>query len=218
MALFSFMQGFYTLKVFSCTRLYSRLVFTAIFDAFPFIIIFIYSTLAVGFLHYIANPSTSVNLFYMVWQAPYQLNINELSDKVMPLDYAYFIIASLLNVIVMLNLLIAVLGDSFDKHKNEAIEIQSAEMLDGILEMEYLMFWKRNSNEKVFIHVCQDPRLDSFDNNWEGKIKAVTNSVRQAQEENRKHFVQIKEYLKDLDGLKKSVKAIEARVEKIPVK
>ena len=218
MALFNFMQGFYNLKVFSCTRLYSRLVFTAIFDAFPFILIFIYSTLSVGFLHYIANKDSSMNLFYMIWQSPYQLNMDELGTEAMPLDYVYFVIASLLNVVVMLNLLIAVLGDSFDRHKNESVEIQSAEMLESILEMEYLMFWNRGNNTKVFIHVSQDPRLDSYENNWEGKIKAVTNSVKQAQEENRKHFAQIKDYLKDMELVKKSLKVIEARIEKIPIK
>lgn len=213
MALFSFAQGFYSLKIFSCTRLYTKLVFQAIIDAFPFILIFIYSTLAVGFLHLIAQDLFEEDLFYVIWQAPYQLNSYFLtSQDSKPLDYVYFVLASLLNVVVMLNLLIAVLGDSFDRIKNESIEIQSADMLEIILEIEYLMFWNREKNEKVFIHVCQDPRIESYENHWEGKIKAVTNCVKQFQEESRRNFMMVKDVMKELEVIKKGVKTIEGKL------
>jgi hypothetical protein len=211
MAFFSFVQGFYSLKIFSCTRIYVRLVFHAILDAFPFIIIFIYSTLAVGFLHLIAQDDGE-NWFYMIWQAPYQLNLQEFTHQVKPLDYVYFVLASLLNVVIMLNLLIAVLGDSFDRIKNESIEIQSADMLENILEIEYLTYWNRDKNEKVFIHVCQDPRIESYENHWEGKIQAVTNCIKQFQEENTKNYLQIKDTLKELETIKRNLKVIEGKL------
>ena len=90
------------------------------------------------------------------------------------LKYVIFLIATIVNVIIMLNLLISILGDSFDKFQVSANDIDYHEMADVITEIETVMFWNRRKNDTQHLIVCdikKDPcRVNEGD--WEGKISA----------------------------------------------
>ena len=48
----------------------------------------------------------------------------------------------------MLNLLISILGDSFDRFQVSAPEIDFMEMAQTLAEFETMLFWKRNNEDK----------------------------------------------------------------------
>ena len=80
-----------------------------------------------------------------IWMYPYDLNIGAASHgNTFDINYISFFVATVINVIIMLNLLISILGDSFDRFQVSAAEIDYMEMAQTLAEFETMMFWKRS--------------------------------------------------------------------------
>ena len=172
MIVFNFCRGLTGFRAFDQTRFYLRLIFRAVTDTFAFLIIFFYSTLGFGVLY---SVSTVINNreseFYLLWKQPFELSMGNFSnDGDSVCEYAYFMFASVLNVIIMLNLLISLLGDSFEKFQLEATQVDRMEMIEAIIELEKMMFWRRDNNDMKHLQLCtySGSQLSQFD--WQGKI------------------------------------------------
>ena len=75
---------------------------------------------------------------------PYDLNIGAASHgNTFDMNYISFFVATVINVIIMLNLLISILGDSFDRFQVSAAEIDYMEMAQTLAEFETMLFWRR---------------------------------------------------------------------------
>jgi len=149
MVILNSFRGLTGFRAFDTTRFYTKLIFRAFSDSISFILIFFYSTFNFGVLYYVSMEGTEKDIFTL-WKSPYQLNMGdtEAANGTNWAVYFYFMMASVINVIIMLNLLISILGDAFESFQMEAGQIDVMEMADLVLEIEYLMFWKRNQNEK----------------------------------------------------------------------
>jgi WD40 repeat protein len=218
MVLANFITGLSAFRAFSLTRFYIRLIFRAISDSIPFIVVFIYSTFTFGMLHYVAISNSESNIFKILWQAPYQINDTEINSHTESLEYVYFLLVSIFNVVIMLNLLISILGDSFDKFRTESIELDCMEMTELVIEIENLMFWKRDLNEKRYLQICQDPKREGSSESWEGRVRAITSLISKYQEETRHNFKHIQEKLNEVDQLKTHCKSIEQKIDRILAK
>ena len=83
-----------------------------------------------------------------LWMYPYDLNIGAVShSNTFDMNYVSFLISTVINVIIMLNLLISILGDSFDRFQVIAPEIDFLEMAQTLTEFETLMFWRRRAED-----------------------------------------------------------------------
>eukprot|EP00358_Blepharisma_japonicum_P000194 CAMPEP_0202949714 /NCGR_PEP_ID=MMETSP1395-20130829/16551_1 /ASSEMBLY_ACC=CAM_ASM_000871 /TAXON_ID=5961 /ORGANISM="Blepharisma japonicum, Strain Stock R1072" /LENGTH=189 /DNA_ID=CAMNT_0049652989 /DNA_START=3244 /DNA_END=3810 /DNA_ORIENTATION=+ len=97
------------------------------------------------------------------------------------LQYFCFTLATLINVVLMLNLLVSTLGDTYDKFQTVSAELDSKEMLSLVIEFESILFWARSEKAKA---VRQDKlmylqRCDLFhdtdaSDKWQGKIKELS--------------------------------------------
>ena len=144
------------------------------------------------------------------------MNIEQFNDNnIQSLEYAYFILASILNVIIMLNLLISIVGDSFDKFRTESVELDCIEMTEFVIELENLMFWKRQDQEKAYLQICQEPKIEGSTDLWEGRVRAITTLISKCHEENKRNFKNIQDKLKEIDILKAQYQNIESRIDKI---
>lgn len=181
-------RGLTGFRAFDTTRFYTKLIFRAFNDSISFILIFFYSTFSFGVLHFVSMEGAEKDIFTL-WKSPYQLNMGDTGDANgdSMIVYIYFMIASVINVIIMLNLLISILGDAFDSFQMEAAQIDVMEMADLVLEIEFLMFWKRNKNEKMFMQVCQDAENEASQE-WEGRIRAVLNLIKSSNAKSEKEF------------------------------
>ena len=184
MVFFNLIRGITCFRIFDETRYYIRLVRSAIKDSFYFLLIFSYSTFAFGVLYFMSSDKNTT--ITSIWTAPYELNMGELdranSDNF--LTYIYFFLASVINVIIMLNLLISILGDTFDSFQLYSDEMDNLEMAELIHETESIMFWKQNSPAaKKFIQVCQEVIVQDK-SNWGGKIKHVAEMVKDLKADN----------------------------------
>lgn len=93
------------------------------------------------------------------------------------LQYLSFTLASLINVVLMLNLLISILGDSFESFQKSAQALDFKEMLDVVIEFESLMFWKRKSGKRTYLQMCDLYQQSDRHMTETGKFKSQNNKL-----------------------------------------
>ena len=105
-------------------------------------------------------------------------------------EYGYgltiFIGSSLLFIVVLLNLLIAVVGDTFDKVQENRKPTRYIEQCALMLDFEQLCFWRRNHGVEMYFHMCQystkgsDNEMDGSNclDEWTGKMRSLKNSIK----------------------------------------
>ena len=184
MVFFNLMRGITCFRIFDKTRYYIRLIKSAISDSFFFLLIFSYSTFAFGVLYFMSSDkNTSIT---SIWTAPYELNMGEVDRANIenPLTYLYFLLTSIINVVIMLNLLISILGDTFDSFQLNYDEVDNFEMAELIHETESIMFFRQSIPAvKKYIQVCQEVIVKA-NGNWGGKIKHVAEMINDLKEDN----------------------------------
>jgi hypothetical protein len=177
MVCFNLIRGITCFRVFDKSRYYVRLIKSAISDSFYFLLIFFYSTLSFGVLYFLSADKESD--IWSIWTAPYELNMG-VTDRINnhgKTTYIYFFLASVINVIIMLNLLISILGDTFDAFQLNASQMDFFEMAELVHEVESLMFWKRGEKSKRFLHLCE-VITGREEDNWNGKVKQIIDMVK----------------------------------------
>ena len=179
LAAFTLLRGITGFRCFSGTRYYVRLVFDSAANIKDFLFLFFYVTLAFGIL---TNLSQSDSIaFQAIWINSYSLNLGSFGEfQEINISYLIFFFATIINVIIMLNLLISILGDSFDKFQISAAEIDYMEMVDVIKEIETVMIWKRHRTDKGYLIVLDLFRDQggSDESKWEGKISKISKDIR----------------------------------------
>jgi len=77
----------------------------------------------------------------------------------------------------MLNLLISILGDTFDNFQVAAMEVDKRKKLEGILEIEKIFSLFSRDEKKNYIHMCLQVDYDEAETEWEGKIRALDKKI-----------------------------------------
>lgn len=208
--IFNFLHGLSVFKAFDHTRPYVSLIYNTLKDSFGFIILYIYSSLALIMLLKSTEISSSL------LQSPYELFTSTPINN--PLDYLYFPLASIINIIFMLNLLITVISDAHDKFVFNNSDNGSFVKSGIIFEIESAMFWKKNFKKQTYIQVCEKYLKKSDINHWKGRQKAVTDVVQVMHLENNSGFSGIQTSLKDLTLLRLCGDRVLQRLSNIPVK
>lgn len=169
--LLSFFRGLTAFRLFDGTRYYVRLILRTLNDAKYFGIMLCYSIITFGALLLVAEDRPILITFETLWMFPYKLNFGnyEPSNTNILQDFVY-IIATMVNIIVMLNLLVSILGDSHDQFQIEKNIIDYKEKADLCLEIEQIMFWKRNTESFLFLHVLKHFSLSGADEGWDGRM------------------------------------------------
>ncbi|OMJ79728.1 hypothetical protein SteCoe_20208 [Stentor coeruleus] len=201
MTVLNFFRGLTGFRSFDSTRFYTRLIIRAFVGAMPFIMIFFYSTFAFGVVYFTSLAGHEDNIFKL-WQAPYQLNMGDIEaiDQQKPMQYLYFMMASVINVIIMLNLLISILGDSFDSFQVDAEQIDCLEMTELVLELETLMYWNKDANQKSYLQICKNLEVEGT-GEWEGRVKAIFMALERLRKDSNTHSINIDQKLKKIENL-----------------
>ncbi|OMJ78910.1 hypothetical protein SteCoe_21180 [Stentor coeruleus] len=174
----NFTRGISCFRVFSHTRFYVKLIIRSLKEVLSFLVIFFYSTLAFGAIFRESGLVDDKTEFDYFWKMPYDLNLGGLeSDTSNGFRYACFMIASIVNVTIMLNLLISILGDAFEQFQIDSVVADHEEMLEGIIEVEKLMFWNRDIKEKWHIQICDEAQDEEDEDEWQGIVRAYETRV-----------------------------------------
>jgi WD40 repeat protein len=164
-------------RIFNKYRYLLRVILEIIKDMTPFFLILFTSTLAFAILLRVSESElTFFNSFinvYMLDQTNFVISLNSFENIFV------FFMASLLNPIIMLNLLIAIMGDTYDRIQEDMVVADYREMTELILEAEYFVFWRKfRPGTMAYITRCDYLRnLNLEKNEWMGKIRAVKKSI-----------------------------------------
>eukprot|EP00358_Blepharisma_japonicum_P000946 CAMPEP_0202952354 /NCGR_PEP_ID=MMETSP1395-20130829/37860_1 /ASSEMBLY_ACC=CAM_ASM_000871 /TAXON_ID=5961 /ORGANISM="Blepharisma japonicum, Strain Stock R1072" /LENGTH=218 /DNA_ID=CAMNT_0049662323 /DNA_START=381 /DNA_END=1034 /DNA_ORIENTATION=- len=90
-----------------------------------------------------------------------------------------YVMASLLNTLVLLSLIISLMGDTYDRVSGGIDIAETKEFAMLILEAETLLFWKRNNNAPLaYLQECSLEREAGEGDQWKGKINAIRKQVK----------------------------------------
>lgn len=204
----NFIRGLTAFKVVDGTRYYIWLIFRALNDFKFFLVIFFYSTFCFGVLFYIAFEVEEAN-FNNLWIEPFKVtfsasnyNANEFGVKYLGLFFA-----SIINVIIMLNVLISILGDSYDQFQTEKLIIDIKSRTEQVLEIEKMLFWRYSTNTVKNMHICDAPQKSSEFDSWEGKLayidktlKKIDQKVAESSESSLNHLSELETKLQNLEN------------------
>ena len=90
----------------------------------------------------------------------------------------FFVVATIINPLVMLNLLIAVMSDTYDRVRDGLQVTDHREMAQLIIEIETLLVWRRKHHDWKFIQYCSfADQSDRTDLQWQGKIREIRQQI-----------------------------------------
>ena len=166
-------RGVTAFKIFDGTRYYLRLILRSLNNIKYFMIMFFYSTFCFGVLFTVSRGEKAS--FEELWETSWLLNFGENSNTptentIIWLNYAAHLLAIIMNVVLMLNLLISILGDSYEQFQIEKTLIDYREKLEYTLEIQKLIIWKRCPDTSKFLHILTSLIENDEGNDWEGRI------------------------------------------------
>lgn len=150
--IFSWIRGISYFRMFDGTRYMVRLLSEVLKDMKVFFVILLYSTLAFTFIYLLREGELSFAEYLTV---SYRLDLGDFdADYTEVFDWAIFFLATMINPLIMLNLLISIMGDTYSKVQESNDIANFQELTEMIIEIEKLMFWKKGVNSKQFLHQC----------------------------------------------------------------
>jgi hypothetical protein len=151
--IFSWARGIACFRMFDETRYMVRLVLQVIIDIQTFFFILFYATFAFAFVYYMRNPEAQPFLMYLT-QA-YRLDLGDFETGLTEaFDWIIFFAATMINPLIMLNLLIAIMSDTASAVAEIDDIFDLREMAEMIIDVEKVMFWKKGAYKKYYLHKC----------------------------------------------------------------
>jgi hypothetical protein len=121
-----------------------------------FFVIFFYSVVGFAMVFFVLAQDSG---YFKFLTSTYTLNFGNMEtgdyDK---LEWLLFLIVTVFNPIIMLNLLISIMGDTFERVKSNFETADLIELCTLIKEVELLVFWKRGERARGYLHVCDEER------------------------------------------------------------
>ena len=221
-------RGLTAFKAFSETRYYVRLFMASLNDIKYFLIVFFYSTLLFSVIISIAQNDTFD--FGTLWNQSWNLNFGgeiEINKGNTTLTYITVLVARIVNVVLMLNMLISILGDSYDNFLLERHIIDYREKLESVIEIQRMMFFKRVPGKKQNFHFLLPPYEDNqIIEDWQGKIlymekkqemkmQRITDEIAEVQKNITGVENKITEVQKNIAGVETKINKIDLDMQKI---
>lgn len=208
----SFLRGISYFRLFKMTRYLINLLFQVVADIGGFLILLSYSTLSFCFLFIVLIKCTGTpeeileceqnKVFSNQLLSSYNLVLGNLEVK--PADIVeYFCVtfALLINPIIMLNLLISIIGDTYDRVQSDSLSADMKELMDMIQEVENMMFFRRNQNHKQFFQESTPFEKQDQEGGWEGKLRALQAIIERIETKNAESHANLMKKIKIQDKL-----------------
>jgi len=183
--------GLTSFEAFDKTRRLVRMILKVCAFTFYFVLIFIYSNLSFGVLCAVSDESSSLN-FYESWTTAFEISMGGFDNTGLPtLRWFVFFAAAIVNMVWLLNLIVALLGTAYQTFYNDL----AAEDVKAQFELTYQM----ESMVKCLVSVKDRKRFLQV---YREKQPAANP---------RDEGVTVQTLREELEELKKDVKALLAR-------
>ena len=138
------------------------------------------------------------------------------------MDYIVFIGATIINVVLMLNLLISILGDSYERFQLTQVIIDYKERTNLIIEILSMKTLKAFESLE-YVHVCISANENEEDENWEGRIRYMDTKLDKNFKKLTDELIQDKSLFKDKivsfeNKISLSEKKIETKISSLETK
>ena len=213
LTLVSFFQSVKVFQIFSLfksTRVLLRIVIEIVRDMIPFMLFVLVTTVTVSLLFTSATPdgalagATYPDFLLHV----YLLDFGDFSlDDYSALDLAIFILAVLVVPLVLLNMLIAIMGDTFDRVKEEEGRRDFQEMAGLIYRYEVISQavckGKKRRSVWKYIFGCEDAKLSGEEGieEWQGRIRGIKLEIEKNQKKQEEWHRENEEWKKRQEEL-----------------
>ena len=185
-------------------------------DIFTFLIIFFYSTLAFSFVYYALDDADSDDYSAYLEEA-YLINFSYFDTEGFDfLEWVVFFAATMGNTIIMLNLLICILFETYDRVKQNLIKNDRKELAQIIFEGEINMLAARNIRKKKYLHVVVDKEFESEKDLVQEKLSLISKNVKSIERfarEVRDSDLETKTRVKNLEDKIYDIEVVLARIE-----
>ena len=92
--------------------------------------------------------------------------------------WVLFVIATIFLPLMLLNLLIAIVSDTFDRVYSNRVSSDYKELASLILEQEYLMFWNRSKAAREYLHIIKYKGVDILEGDeWDGRMNMLRKEI-----------------------------------------
>jgi WD40 repeat protein len=173
----SWLRGIAYFRIFKTTRYMINLIREVLNDIKSFLLILLYSTLSFSFIFFVTKKDEEYNHYLNLL---YDISLGGIpyDYKEKAFEFIMLTVAVIINPIIMLNLLISIIGDTFDRVQSRRIIADMRELSQIIIEIEQLLFWRRNLGLKNYIQVCNTRySKEEIGDQWEGEIKEIDNRL-----------------------------------------
>lgn len=181
-------RGISYFRLFDNTRYMINLLSEVIKDIKSFLILLAYSTYSFALIYFIMvnnimryrDPENYEPKSFSEYVAnAYLLNLGNFStDNYEAFEWLIFFFASVINPLIMLNLLISIMGDTFGRVKEEQAIADMKELTEMVVEGEYILFCKRNRSHKCFLQICKEEELTNVELDIDSKLAKLKEKIR----------------------------------------
>jgi hypothetical protein len=174
LTLLSWAKGIVHFRIFESTRYMVSLILMVFKDIFAFLTLLFYFMLTFTFamlaLHFPCGTDLTIMLEKIYLLTFGEFFIHEDNDSML---WLCFVVASVVNFLIMVNLLISIIGDTYDKLQAYKEVADRKEMAEVVLDIELLMVWNRKSNERKFIHIVEPDCRKKDVEQWQGRVREL---------------------------------------------
>lgn len=152
---FSMIRMVSVFRLYPGTRYMIRMIFEVALDLTSFLLVLLMTTLTMAVSLYFSQKEKST--FSSMLMQSYLMNFGQIDEGGFTenlYEHVIFLIALFLNPLVMMNLLIATMGDTYSRVQSNVVVSNYKEIASFTLEACIIMFWKRKNNEKKFLQSC----------------------------------------------------------------
>jgi len=195
LALLCLFRGFTYFRSFRLTRLFVYLTLAVVKEMYSFLIVMGYSVFSFGILISILLEHETLGIS---WTSAFGLTLGDFdSSSFGTLEWCVFSCAAITNIVIMLNLLVSILGDAYEKTQMSVRENDLFMMLGLVTEYESIMFWRRNAGTPTIPISCQSAQEVESTEEWAGLAVEIKAAVK---EEFEKKTTVTQEELKKMEG------------------
>lgn len=184
---FSLLRGTSYFRINSTTRWVINLIFEVLYQLWALILVTLYALLAlVVIFGYFSKEGFS----------------EFLSENQTVAQYEFFLIFAVLiiNPIIMLNLFIAIVGDSFEKSQDDKSVKNGQDLAEMIYEAELLLFCNRKLKGLKFVHEVREEHGEIVSSTAGQRIKIICGNVEGLNEKSQKNKEKLAELTKFVEN------------------
>lgn len=197
--LVTWVRGVTYFRIFGPTRYLINLLFEVFLDIPSFLIIYFYTILAFSFIFFALNTDDTIK-YYNVFVNTYSNSVGNTDEVASKIEWLFYVLITLFNFTIMLNLLISILSDTYKRVKDNKIVADTLELALMIQEVEMMLFWRRGRNDKQFLHICRSQGSDQV-----GLERIVVNKFRGMTEKCKLYEHMMDENLGRLNDMKENM-------------